>query len=83
MMIYYWCVCVAVVTDRHLQSQLEHAHRIKDERSAEALTAKRNAADLEQKASNKNERWLVGCLRVHDMLSTLRFFQFFAWGVGS
>lgn len=31
------------------QSQLEHAHRVKDERSAEALTAKRNAADLEQK----------------------------------
>eukprot|EP00904_Undaria_pinnatifida_P002033 jgi/Undpi1/11830/HiC_scaffold_4.g01529.m1 len=32
-----------------LESQLEHAHRIKDERSAEALAAKRNAADLEQK----------------------------------
>lgn len=31
------------------QSQLEHAHRVKDERSAEALAAKRNAADLEQK----------------------------------
>lgn len=31
------------------QAQLEHAHRVKDERSAEALGAKRNAADLEQK----------------------------------
>lgn len=35
------------------QSQLEHAHRVKDERSAEALTAKRNAADLEQKVCMK------------------------------
>eukprot|EP00752_Nemacystus_decipiens_P004800 g4368.t1 len=32
-----------------LESQLEHALRVKDERSAEALAAKRNAADLEQK----------------------------------
>lgn len=31
------------------QSQLELARRVKDERSAEALAAKRNAADLEQK----------------------------------
>ncbi|CAN0312776.1 unnamed protein product [Pylaiella littoralis] len=38
-----------------LESQLEHAHRVKDERSAEALDAKRNAADLEQK-NNKLEQ---------------------------
>ncbi|CAN0078951.1 unnamed protein product [Scytosiphon promiscuus] len=40
-----------------LESQLEHAHRVKDERSAEALAAKRNAADLEQK-NNKLEQLL-------------------------
>ncbi|CAB1120607.1 unnamed protein product [Ectocarpus sp. CCAP 1310/34] len=38
-----------------LESQLEDALRVKDERSAEALAAKRNAADLEQK-NNKLEQ---------------------------